>query len=83
MFSKHIEMAFMICEHILSIRITNVHSIHIICPCYVPLVCINNIPHCLISDYSHGMSYSISGLVKNFKSKDYDDDHPIVVSTHL
>ncbi|XP_076084353.1 hydroxyacid-oxoacid transhydrogenase, mitochondrial-like isoform X1 [Mytilus galloprovincialis] len=26
----------------------------------------------------HGMSYPISGLVKNFKSKDYDDDHPMV-----
>ena len=26
------------------------------------------------------MSYPISGLVKNFKSKDYDDDHPMVVS---
>jgi hydroxyacid-oxoacid transhydrogenase len=26
----------------------------------------------------HGMSYPISGLVKSFKSKDYDDDHPLV-----
>lgn len=26
----------------------------------------------------HGMSYPISGLVKGFKSKDYDDDHPMV-----
>ncbi|CAG5120367.1 unnamed protein product, partial [Candidula unifasciata] len=26
----------------------------------------------------HGMSYPISGLVKNFKSKDYSDDHPLV-----
>ncbi|KAK7091109.1 hydroxyacid-oxoacid transhydrogenase, mitochondrial-like [Littorina saxatilis] len=26
----------------------------------------------------HGMSYPISGLVKNFHSKDYDDDHPMV-----
>lgn len=26
----------------------------------------------------HGMSYPISGMVKNFKSKDYDDDHPMV-----
>ncbi|XP_072042620.1 hydroxyacid-oxoacid transhydrogenase, mitochondrial-like [Amphiura filiformis] len=26
----------------------------------------------------HGMSYPIAGLVKSFKSKDYDDDHAIV-----
>ncbi|XP_059171076.1 hydroxyacid-oxoacid transhydrogenase, mitochondrial-like isoform X1 [Physella acuta] len=26
----------------------------------------------------HGMSYPISGLVKNYKSKDYSDDHPLV-----
>ncbi|XP_076437808.1 hydroxyacid-oxoacid transhydrogenase, mitochondrial-like isoform X1 [Babylonia areolata] len=26
----------------------------------------------------HGMSYPISGLVKNFRSPDYDDDHPMV-----
>ncbi|KAL8591760.1 Hydroxyacid-oxoacid transhydrogenase, mitochondrial [Nucella lapillus] len=27
---------------------------------------------------SHGMSYPISGLVKNYRSPDYDDDHPMV-----
>ena len=29
------------------------------------------------------MSYPISGLVKGFKSKDYDDDHPMVVRFKL
>ena len=29
---------------------------------------------------SHGMSYPISGLVKSYKAKDYEVDHPLVVS---
>ena len=30
---------------------------------------------------SHGLSYPISGLVKNFFSADYDTNHPVVVSS--
>lgn len=29
--------------------------------------------------FSHAMSYPISGLVREFMSKGYDDDHPMVV----
>ena len=28
---------------------------------------------------SHGMSYPISGLVKSYKAKQYDVEHPLVV----
>ena len=28
---------------------------------------------------SHGMSYPISGLVKSYKAKQYDAEHPLVV----
>lgn len=30
---------------------------------------------------SHGMSYPISGLVKTYKAKEYNVDHPLVVKT--
>ncbi|EMP29794.1 Hydroxyacid-oxoacid transhydrogenase [Chelonia mydas] len=30
------------------------------------------------TDQSHGMSYPISGLVKSYKAKDYNVDHPLV-----
>lgn len=33
--------------------------------------------------FSHGMSYPIAGNVKTYKCRDYDSDHPIVVSIQL
>lgn len=39
--------------------------------------------NCVSTDFffssSHGMSYPISGLVKTYKAKEYNVDHPLVV----